>query len=92
MPVYLGYHIENLTEPFWCAVDFTIPSILVPNGQCKNCDGKAYSSARRTYDLEDRFVYSHNMMYWRFTNGSFSVQEEQDMMMLGYQSGKMMHE
>ena len=32
IPIYLGYHIENLTEPFWCAVDFTIPSIIVPNG------------------------------------------------------------
>ena len=38
--------------------------------------------------MASSFMYPHNMMYWKFTNGSFRVQEESEMLVLGYNPDK----
>lgn len=83
IPVYLGFHIEDYVEPFWCALDFTIPSVIVPNQQCSDCVGKKYDGHVNASPA-DQFNYPHKMMYRKFTDGSFEVQEEEQMMVLGY--------
>jgi hypothetical protein len=34
LPVYLGYHEEDKAEPYMCAIDFSIPTIIVPSYLC----------------------------------------------------------
>ena len=84
IPVYLGFQVEDYVEPFWCALDFTIPSVIVPNTQCNNCVGKKYADGHANHAPEEQFNYPHKMMYRKFTDGSFEVQEEEQMMVLGY--------
>lgn len=84
IPVYLGFHVEDYVEPFWCALDFTIPSVIVPNTLCSSCEGKKYAGGHATHSPEEQFSYPHKMMYRKFTEGSFEVQEEEQMMVLGY--------
>ena len=83
IPIYLGFHLEDYRESYWCALDFTIPSIIVPNSKCEECSGRKYTPESKD-DTFEAFNYSHNMMYWKYTNGSFMVQEEQEQLILGY--------
>jgi hypothetical protein len=78
IPVYFGYHAEDFARPFWCALDFTLPSIIVPNQNCDTCSGQKYTPESGSKEIgAETFKYPHNMMYWKFTNGSFTVQEEE---------------
>lgn len=88
IPLYFGFHPEDFEEPFFCALDFTIPSILVPSNKCKNCVGKQYiRNGTQEFDKKN-FTYPHSMMYWKYTNGSFIVREEEQMLVLGYDPHK----
>jgi len=83
IPVYLGYHVEDFTKPFWCALDFTLPSIVVPNINCKTCMGQKYDPGSKGVGAT-QFKYPHLMSYFEFTNGSYTVQEEEELMILGF--------
>ena len=50
IPAYFGYHTEDFDRPFWCALDFTVPSIIVPNIKCESCDGQKYESGALNID------------------------------------------
>jgi hypothetical protein len=36
-------------------------------------------------NIFDKYLYPHNMMYWKYTEGSFYVRNEQEFMMLDYE-------
>ena len=38
--------------------------------------------------LKVTFKYPHKMTYWKYTEGSFTVQEEQDVLVLGYDTSR----
>jgi hypothetical protein len=38
----------------------------------------------------DHFLYPHKMNYWKYTEGSFTVRNEQEFMMLDYDKDKNM--
>ena len=40
----------------------------------------------------DKFLYSHKMNYWKYTEGSFTVRNEQEFMMLDYNKDQQMQE
>jgi hypothetical protein len=83
IPVYFGYKQEDFDNPFWCAIDFTLPSILVPNVKCKDCTGQKFDKNQDQLVPKEKFTYPHSMMYWKYTSGSFEVQGETQMMVLG---------
>jgi hypothetical protein len=65
IPVYLGFHLEDFQQAYWCALDFTIPTIIVPNILCHDCIGKKYEPETGDEDIIiDKFKYSHKMMYY----------------------------
>lgn len=39
LPVYLGYTSDDFEEPYWCVIDFALPTIIVPSDKCSDCDG-----------------------------------------------------
>mgnify|MGYP006893271729 CR=1 FL=1 len=74
IPVYFGYHVEDFSKPFWCALDFTLPSIIVPNKQCSSCVGQTYEPETGSKEIgASQFKYPHTMMYWNYTEGSYTV-------------------
>ena len=64
LPVYLGFREEDLKNPYWCALDFTLPSVLVPNVKCLKCDGQKYKTPDNEFIVSDSFLYPHKMSYW----------------------------
>ena len=81
LPVYLGYSSEHLSEPYMCAIDTSIPTVIVPNKACTKCGGKKYvdigPDGKEVTDKKSA-VYPHKMTYWEFTDGSFTVAPEED--------------
>jgi len=78
LPIYLGFHPEELKEPYWCAVDFSIPTVIVPSYLCMGCTGKKFKEPDQLERREEheKLLYPHKMMYWKFSDGSFTVREE----------------
>jgi len=62
LPVVFGFEPEDRAAPYWCAVDFSLPAIILPSGHCTNCaeDGRRFT-ARYGDDDEDRdtFLWDH---------------------------------
>ena len=62
LPVYLGFEPEDFAEPYWCSVDFSLPTIILPSDQCANCveDGKRFT-ARYGHDsaYKETFLWDH---------------------------------
>lgn len=94
LPVFLGYHDEDKLSPFWCSIDTSLPTIIVPSFLCQNCEGKQFTPSvvkkGGRINKNDRFLYPHKMMYQKYTEGSFTVRNEQEFMMLDYEAGEEM--
>jgi hypothetical protein len=79
MPIHLGYHDDDLSEPYWCALDFSIPTVIVPSYLCEECSGKKFTPdlVRGGGEIDDETIeYPHKMTYWKYTEGGFTVREE----------------
>ena len=44
IPVILGTRNVSFDNPFHCAIDFQMPTILVPNAKCSECYGQKYQA------------------------------------------------
>mmetsp|Transcript_3201 Transcript_3201/g.4886 ORF Transcript_3201/g.4886 Transcript_3201/m.4886 type:complete len:102 (+) Transcript_3201:138-443(+) len=82
IPIFFGFHEDDFIEPYMCALDTSLPTIIIPNNKCEECEGKKYKPGS---DVQSPSIdFFHKMIYWRFSQGSFKVREETDMMILGY--------
>ena len=90
MPIHLGYHDDDLADPYWCALDFSLPTVIIPNYLCEECSGKKFTPSivrsGGSIDEDDNFEYPHKMTYWKYTEGAFKVREEEEFMIFDYDS------
>ena len=87
MPIHLGYHDDDLSESYWCALDFSIPTVIVPSFLCEECTGKKFTPdlVRGGGEIDDETIeYPHKMTYWKYTEGGFTVREEDQFLMFDY--------
>ena len=88
MPIHLGYHDDDLAEPYWCALDFSLPTVIVPSYLCDSCTGKKFTPAQvrngGQISQDETFEYPHKMTYWKYTEGAFKVREEFEFMIFDY--------
>ena len=96
LPVFLGYHEEDKHTPHWCSIDTSLPTIIVPSYLCQNCEGEPFTPSvvkkGGRINTNDHFLYPHKMMYQKYTEGSFTVRNEQEFMMLDYEPGEEMNQ
>jgi hypothetical protein len=104
LPVYLGYHNESLKTAYWCSLDLSMPTVIVPNKMCQECSTSNLNPKDTTINKnlykyttpqkvkEKSLTYPHKMMYWKYTDGSFTVRPEENVLILDYDPSKHLSE